>query len=73
MTKLKAYFKMFLQFPENGKRFALNFAINLSFDKKSLLHFFSATWHFSYFITSLVDKSNSGLQIFLSSYAHVSE
>jgi hypothetical protein len=42
---------MFLQSPENGKRFTINSAINLSVDKPFLLHFFSATWHFSFFLS----------------------
>jgi hypothetical protein len=33
---------MFLQCPENGKRFAINFAVILSFGKTFVLHFFSA-------------------------------
>ena len=69
MAKLRDYYEIFLQIPENGKRFAINFAMNLISDKAFFLRFFSATWNFSYFITSHIYKSYSGLQIFLSSRA----
>jgi hypothetical protein len=71
MTKLRGHFKMFLQFLKTASVSLLILTLFklISIDKTFLLHFFSAPWNFLFFITSVVDKSYSGLQMFLSSYA----